>query len=290
MDLAKTVTAYARGLWRRADEHNILFMAEALSFSTLVCVIPLVLIGFAIGGTVLETSDFISQLNHLIDIVVPYPENALWVKEFVASQVREFAEYKNLAGALGLVGIFFAGSALFSTIRSIFKTVYHAGRSRNVFLGKLFDFLMVIVLMVLFLTAATLLPLVEVIRHIAATSGLLKGMVLEGFTKTVMDAVTVAGVFAVLFIVHRIIPVSRPSKSAAAVAALSTTILWYIAKIVFGVYIAEVATLKRIYGAYVVAVVVVFWIYYTSVVFIIGAEIGQLFHERNPRSRPSRVP
>jgi membrane protein len=281
MVIAKTVGAYVRSLWNRADDHNILFMAEALSFSTLVCVIPLVLIGFAVGGMILETSDFIFQINHLIDVVVPYPDNARWVKEFIAAQVGEFSVYKNLAGAIGFVGIFFASSALFSTIRSIFKTVYKSEKARSVIVGKLFDFLMIFLLMVLFLTAATLLPVLEVLRHIAATSGLLKGVLLEGVTKFIMDASTVAGVFLVLFIVHRVIPVSRPSKGAAIAAALSTTILWFLAEQLFGMYITHVATLKRIYGAYVVAVVVVFWIYYTSVVFIIGAEIGQIYQERH---------
>jgi membrane protein len=281
MVIAKTVGAYIRGLWNRADEHNILFMAEALSFSTLICVIPLVLIGFAVGGMILETSDFIFQIN----VVVPYPDNARWVKEFIATQVGEFSVYKNLAGAIGFVGIFFASSALFSTIRSIFKTVYKSEKARSVIVGKLFDFLMIFLLMVLFLTAATLLPVLEVLRHIAATSGLLKGVLLEGVTKFVMDASTVAGVVLVLFIVHRVVPVSRPSKGAAIAAAISTTVLWFLAEQLFGMYITQVATLKRIYGAYVVAVVVVFWIYYTSVVFIVGAEIGQIYQERNsPKS------
>lgn len=282
MALAKTMNAYVRGVWRRAGEHNILFLAEALSFSTLVCIIPLVLIGFAIGGMVLETSDFVSRLNQLIDVVVPYPENALWVKEFITAQVEEFSSYRNLAGVIGFLGVFFASSALFSTVRSIFGTVYRTEKTRSVIVGKLFDFLMIVVLMVLFLVAATLLPAVGVARHIAATSGLLEGVLLEGVTKFVMDAGTVAGIFLVLFIVHRVVPVSRPSRGAAIAAALSTTVLWFVAMQLFGIYISQAATLKRIYGAYVVAVVVVFWIYYTSVVFIIGAEIGRIYQERHP--------
>ena len=45
----------------------------------------------------------------------------------------------------------------------------------------------------------------------------------------------------------------------------------------------HVATFKKIYGAYVAAIVVVFWIYYTAIVFIIGAEIGQLYRERREK-------
>lgn len=283
MVIAKTIGAYVKGVWRKSDEHNILFMAEALSFSTLICIIPMVLIGFAIGGILLENSNFNEQLNQLIDVVVPYPENAKFVKDIVAAQVGEFRFYKNVSGTIGFFGILFASSALFSTIRSIFRTVYGVRKAQSVILGKLVDVAMTLLLMVLFLLAATLLPAVEVIEHIAATSGFLKGVLLEGLSKLVLDAGTVVGVFLVLFVVHRLVPASRPTRHAAFVAAVSTTVLWYLATLAFGTYISHVATLKRIYGAYVAAIVVVLWIYYTSIVFIIGAEIGQMYQERHPR-------
>ncbi len=57
-------------------------------------------------------------------------------------------------------------------------------------------------------------------------------------------------------------------------------ILWVTAKVLFGIYLSTFKTFSRIYGAYALGVVVAFWIYYTSAVFIIGAEIGKLFDER----------
>jgi len=38
--------------------------------------------------------------------------------------------------------------------------------------------------------------------------------------------------------------------------------------------------MTRVYGAYTLLIAVVFWIYYSAVVFIVGAEIGQLYRER----------
>jgi membrane protein len=163
--------------------------------------------------------------------------------------------------------------------------VYGVKKAHSVILGKLLDLAMIVLLMVLFLVAATLLPAVEVIRQIAATSGFLKGVLLDGLSKLIMDAGTVVGVFLILFLVHRLVPASRPTRHAAFAAAVATTVLWYLATLGFGAYISHVATLKRIYGAYVAAIVVVFWIYYTSIVFIIGAEIGQMYQERHPKDK-----
>jgi len=39
-------------------------------------------------------------------------------------------------------------------------------------------------------------------------------------------------------------------------------------------------TFSRIYSAYAFVIVVAFWIYYTSTVFIVGTEFGKLFDER----------
>jgi len=69
-------------------------------------------------------------------------------------------------------------------------------------------------------------------------------------------------------------------KKSIFVSALWAAILWEIAKQLFGLYITHAITLKKIYGAYVLMVVVAFWVYYTSIVFIIGAEIGQLYREK----------
>jgi len=45
------------------------------------------------------------------------------------------------------------------------------------------------------------------------------------------------------------------------------------------------ATLNRIYGTYALIVVVAFWIYYSSILFLVGAEIGQLYRERRIQSK-----
>ncbi len=283
MEISKSMKYYLHGVWKRTGDHNILFMAEALSFSILVCIVPFVLIGFSVGGLILEESDFLRKLDTFIDVVVPYPENARFVKEIVAAQADEFLFYKNLAGTLGFVGLLFASSALFSTIRSIFGSVYPVKKARSVVVSKLFDLMMILVVMVLFLVAATLLPVVQVFEHLAGESGLFGGVIIARLEPLLLEAGSIVAVVIVLFLVHRLVPVTRPPKGAALVAALSTTILWFAAQQLFGAYIAHVATFKKIYGAYVAAIVVVFWIYYTAIVFIIGAEIGQLYRERREK-------
>ena len=75
-------------------------------------------------------------------------------------------------------------------------------------------------------------------------------------------------------------PIVKIRKRSVLIGALWAAMLWAGAKVIFGMYLASFTTFSRIYGAYALGVVVAFWIYYTAVVFIIGAEIGKLFDER----------
>ena len=75
-------------------------------------------------------------------------------------------------------------------------------------------------------------------------------------------------------------PIIKIRKRSVLIGALWASILWVTAKIIFGVYLSTFTTFSRIYGAYAFVIVIAFWIYYTSAVFIIGAEVGKLFDER----------
>lgn len=75
-------------------------------------------------------------------------------------------------------------------------------------------------------------------------------------------------------------PIVKIRKRSVLIGALWAALLWVGAKVLFGYYLTQFQTFPRIYGAYALGVVVAFWIYYTAVVFIIGAEVGKLFDER----------
>ena len=62
--------------------------------------------------------------------------------------------------------------------------------------------------------------------------------------------------------------------------AFWAALLWEIAKQVFGFYLHNFSGLGKIYGAYALIVVVAFWVYYSSIVFIVGAEIARLYADR----------
>jgi membrane protein len=93
--------------------------------------------------------------------------------------------------------------------------------------------------------------------------------------------VTFILVFISFLIVYLAVPHQRPHFRMILVSAISAAILWQVAQQLFGYYVSHFVTLKRIYGTYALFLAIGFWIYYSAIVFIIGAEIGQLYKERH---------
>lgn len=267
------------GIYKRADRQHIFLLAGGLSFSLFVCVVPMVLIIFSLLGVYLEKPSIAAEIKNFIDGLIPYEQFADQVEEIVFSRVEEFRSYKGIAGVLGLAGMLFASSGLFSSMRTILNMIYKAEPNVFILISKLRDFGMVILVMLYFLFSTTILPGLNIVENMADKIGFLQipqfGFILD----LLLILFSLAIIFGAFFFIYFFVPQTKLSKRTIAVSALSAAILWEIAKQIFGFYITNMVTLKKIYGAYLFLIAVGFWIYYTSIVFILGAVIGQLYRE-----------
>ncbi len=271
---------YFAGIYNRTDEDHAFLLAGGLAFALVICSIPLILIVFSVLGVVLDKPFIAEQINNYIYRVIPYERYADYVRELVFERVQEFRLYKNLAGLVGLVGLLFASSGLFSSLRTILNSVYRVGDTSSRLVSKMRDLALILLALAYFLVTAGFVPLMEILLGIAGNIEFLAFLRLE----TLTDLMVRVGSFLIfvggMVLMHYFVPDRRPPVSVILVSAIATSILWTIAQELFGVYVKHAVTLKRVYGTYMLLIAVVFWVYYSSLVFVVGAEIGQLYHER----------
>jgi membrane protein len=267
------------GLYTRADQHHIFLLSSGLAFSLFVCIVPLVLIIFSIVGNIVEKPSVVEDIELFIDRVIPYEDYATFVKEKVFARMEEFSLYKSIAGWIGFIGIFFAASGLFSAMRTTLNMVFRLRPSESVVMGKLRDFGLVLLVLIYFLISTAVLPALGLIGGYAKNYEFLNGALPGIVGQLAFWAVSFAIIFVAFSLIYWAIPQGRVPKRTVLVSALSAAILWELAKQLFGFYITHTITLKKVYGAYVFIVVVAFWVYYTGIVFILGAEIGQLISD-----------
>jgi membrane protein len=272
---------YFGGLYVRVDEHHILMLGGSLAFSLFVCIIPFVLIIFAVLGAVLDSAQVQYQINTLVDTVIPYGEYSDYAKKIIFSRIDEVVQYRTIAGIIGGFGLLFAASGLFSTMRTILNKVFAVETNVNVFIGKLRDFAMVIMVLLIFFATTISMPIVNFLFQFADSIEYLS-FLRTGVTGHIfLTLLSLFLIFILFSILYYSVPLKKSGRKVTFVSALWAAILWEAAKQLFGYYLYNYAVFGKIYGAYALLVVVAFWIYYSSVVFIIGAEIGRLFYERN---------
>jgi len=278
--LKEPVVYYFSGIYNRASEHHIFLWAAGLSFSLFTCIIPLILIVFAVVGSLFEKTTLAAEISSAIDRVIPYKEVATFVKDLALTRVEEFRIHKNIAGLLGFVGLLFAASGLFSSMRTILNSVYSVRSTSPAIVGKLRDLGLVVLVLLYFLLSTTIIPVLGIVEDFADKSSFLQIFNLSYIEDLAWGVVSFLIILSAFYTIYYLVPQVKMSKRVVGLSALSATLLWVLAEQLFGLYIAHAATLKRVYGAFTLLIVVALWIYYTSICFILGAEIGQLYLER----------
>ncbi|MEJ2637060.1 MAG: YihY/virulence factor BrkB family protein [Calditrichia bacterium] len=273
---------YFSGLYHRVDSNHGFLMASGLTFSIFTCIVPLVLVIFSIVGILLESPHIKDQIIRLIETVVPYQKSSHYIEEVILDRLNQFRIFRTFTGSLGIFGLLFAASGLFSSMTTILNTIFKITEGKNIIVSKLRDFKLVGLVVLFFILYVLILPLLNIAVSFVNKIGILSHFY-QIFASVILAFISFVLIFTIFFWIYYYIPYQKLGKKVVALSALWSAVLWEIAKEVFGYYIAHAVTLNRVYGTYVFIVVIAFWIYYSSVVFIIGAEIGQLYRERKER-------
>jgi membrane protein len=271
---------YFGGLYDRTDRHHLFLLSGGLAFSLFVCILPMTLIIFWLLGKFLNSTEVELQIVTLIDTVIPYDTYAQFVKEIIFDRVKEVVEYRNIAGWVGIIGLFFAASGFASSLRTVLNKVYGTDIDINIFLGKLRDFLVIIIIVLVFLALILVLPILDFLISFAQTTPYLQVFNQPIFHRFFTASFSFFVMFIIFAVLYKFMPTENIRKRSVLLGAMWASIFWVAAKILFGMYLSSFTTFSRIYGAYALGIVVAFWIYYTAAVFILGAEIGKLFDER----------
>lgn len=168
---------------------------------------------------------------------------------------------------------------LFGSVRNVLNRIFQAKQGRTFVKGMGIDLLMTgltALLLVLGVGATWSVTGVGVfIERYSSWNGLLQpGLVL--LSKVVGVMVT-----ALLFyILYRYPPVATLSNRTLIIASVTGTVLFQFTKWGFAWYVAAAQANLELYGAVGGLMFLFVWLYYASVVFILGAEVGHAFDQQ----------
>jgi len=90
--------------------------------------------------------------------------------------------------------------------------------------------------------------------------------------------------FCMFFLIYKIIPRIRVHFKSALQAALFAGLFWELAKHLFGWYVVHLAQYSIFYGSLSTVVIFVLWVYYSSMILVVGAEFAYFLEKDRQKS------
>jgi len=282
---------YVGGLIRSLSSGHLFLSAAGIAFSIIISAIPLVLLIFSVLGSIIDPSTIEEQVNTAINEIIPHHDSAEYLKKFILLKIPEVVEFKSLAAWIGSFGLLFTSTWLFSSMRTILNKIFQVEETKSALVGMLRDFGMVILILIFIMLSTFILPTINFFVSLTEEIEILKQFGLGTLVNNLVTYLSLVLMFIMFYLFYKFIPYGKLGPRVSFVSALWATILWEVVRLIFEYYVVNILALNKLLGAFLFFAVLMFWIFYASIVFLLGAEIGQLYRERKElRSAEVNIP
>ena len=275
---------YAKRVWDNAAEDNVLFLAGGVAFNILLAAIPFFLLIVSGVSWFLNKSPDVSsqQIAAVFDDLFP-AQDASGRSQLLLRDVMSAGSSLGLYSAIVFVWL---STRLFGSLRSVLAEVFDIESERGIIAGKLFDIKITVVASALIVAYIAL----SAYLAIATTRGVsmlvrfgVRNDVMSGVEYWIGRLLAFTFILTMFFALYKFLPVRRARWQTCLVAAMFTSLLLELAKVVFGSTMAAMNPSSFYSGTFAALVLVVVWVYYTALIFIVGGEVGQVFELRRVR-------
>jgi membrane protein len=279
--VAESTWFYARSIWRKLLEDDVLFLASGLAFNGIFTMIPMLFLSAAaIGALVNSYALGMTQVNEILDTAFPAQPFALQIREAIGSMVADIVTYRKSIGIVGLLVLIWTGTSLFDALRSALHRIYELKRTRGLMASFMHDIGFMTVAFILFMAVNFSLWVYTLLKPLAGHIPFLVTVADTQFTQTIPTMIIVLLTAVMFYIIFGHITDVKPPREAALISSFITTVLWVIGGRVFALYISDWSIIGRIYGPYAFMLVLLLWIYLSSLLFVFGGIVGQVYWER----------
>lgn len=242
-----------------------LMLAGSMSYFSVMAIVPFCLFlvtifGYFLGQNLEFYQFFVSKLTGF------FPK----ITHEITEELRRIITYKGL-GKLTLILYGFLSFQLFSSLESALNTIFKI-KNKRPFLLSLILSLIIVTLIIAFLLisfgASSTIPMLKTLKEIFP--GLKIGKITGFLIRFVVPLVLV---FLTVMSLYLLLPRKKIRFSHASSGALFTAVFLEAAKHAFTIYVGNVVRLGTIYGPLSAFVMFLLWVFYSSCIFLIGAEM-----------------
>jgi len=267
---------YIKNLWFKFIKDDALFLASGIAFNVAITTIPLILIIFSIAGFAFSSS------AELWDKTVVYIQSLIPVSsESIINNTQRWIEDRTWIGIIGLAGIAFTATRLFASLRTVLDSVFEARHTRGIIHGKLFDFMMLLLLGIMMIVANLfIIFLPRFFRENVFFNNSAFSLLQIFESPLVGTLLAFLLTVALLFISYKFFPSKSMKNGTCLIATLIMAVVFEITKQLYIYFLRMYPDINRIYGTLGAIVAMIFWFYICSLVYVVAAEIAFIHEKR----------
>jgi membrane protein len=261
-------------LWqalRKFNDDNGFFLSSGIAFNILINLIPFILLLLALVGTYLHNDQEV--LNH---IRAYFRDVAPALDPKVTKNLMDVMQNRQIVGILGFVGLLWFSTWVFGSLRIALNIVFRVEKSRGLLRGIGIDLLMILLAGILLLMSMILSSFVTFLQNYQGQIPVAMGPTIQWILKYLLPFFLT---YCMFFLIYRIIPNKKAHFTSALQAALFASLLWELAKHLFGWYVVHLAGYSIFYGSLSTLVIFVLWVYYSSTILVVGGEFAYFLEE-----------
>jgi membrane protein len=256
-------------LFKKFQHDNALFLARGLAFDVVVCLIPAAFLLSVLFGFLFESPrETLRYMTPYLKPLIPFSSQKVLLNLF------SIVKAKKVVGVVGIVGLLWTLSRVFGSIRTVLDQVFQVKEGRGILSGKFFDLKMMFLSSLFFLATVLVTSVFSLLKRAGANILGVKFLYLGVRGELVSILLAFFFTFGMFFCLYKFIPYRRVRTKTAFHAALGASLLWEIAKHGFRLYLFKMAALSHLYGSFALLFTLILWVYYSCIVFILGAEMG----------------
>ena len=259
-------------------DNNSLRMAAALAYNAIFSLPPLLLIVVTAASTLAKQEAVTGQLFRQLDGLVGAKAAAS-----IQEAIRSFNQTQQggISAVIGIVTLIFAATTFFVTLQESINSIWNVRASPSTTAGSAWIFVRDRILSFgLILSVAFLLLISFVISALLVAFTDYLTRILPGVTIIlikVLDFALSLGVTTLLFaMIYRFLPDAIIRWRDTWIGSLITALLFLLGKYLISFYIATFSP-GSAYGAAGSLIILLVWIYYSSLIIFFGAEFTQEF-------------
>lgn len=273
------VIAFFETLIHSAIDNDFFGMAAEMGFMLVLGIFPFMLFLMAVFGWMGNQSMIDPVLLFLMNFM---PEQTMGLIRTVLSEVMIFSQ-GGLIAIIGFCATTFLSMNAIAVVLKGLNRAYKVKETRNLLYTRILSLLMLLVdVLVLFLSINLIVFGRVILNFLVAHSYITRTV--EVVLMTLRWPVAFAALFLMAFLSYYILPDlkgnERFKRKSAIPGSFFFVILWLAASWGFSIYVNNLKTYNMVYGTIGAFAVLMVWLYYTSIIILIGGEINSQTYNR----------